>query len=105
MTNNFGVGFDIFSQNGPVVNPAFTRIHPARNIVYSCTESVEDNGEVIAWKLCHETGKLSFLSAANAHGTSTCYITIDKVKIWLQICLNSVLFLIFLSIKNISSWI
>ena len=90
MTNNFGVGFDIFSQNGPVVNPAFTRIHPARNIVYSCTESVEDNGEVIAWKLCHETGKLSFLSAANAHGTSTCYITIDKVKIWLQNCLNSI---------------
>ena len=68
-----------FSQNGPVVNPAFTRIHPTRNVIYSCTESVEDNGEVIAWKLCHETGKLSFLSAANAHGTSTCYITIDKV--------------------------
>ena len=105
MTNNFEVNFDFFSQNGPVVNPAFTRIHPARNIVYSCTESVEDNGEVIAWKLCHETGKLSFLSAANAHGTSTCYITIDKVKICLQIFLNSVDNNLLLSITIISPWI
>ena len=77
--NNSEINFNFFSQNGSVVNPAFTRIHPAMNVIYSCTESVEDNGEVIAWKLCHETGKLSFLSAANAHGTSTCYITIDKV--------------------------
>ena len=87
------------------MNPAFTRIHPSRNVIYSCTESVSDNGEIVAWDICPSTGKLSFLSSADAHGTSTCYITIDKVKIWLQICLKSVDNNLFLSIKNISPWI
>ena len=68
-----------FSKNVPVMNPAFTRIHPSRNVIYSCTESVSDNGEIVAWDLCPTSGKLSFLSSADAHGTSTCYITIDKV--------------------------
>ena len=70
-----------FSKNVPVMNPAFTRIHPSRNVIYSCTESVSDNGEIVAWDICPSTGKLSFLSSADAHGTSTCYITIDKVRI------------------------
>jgi len=66
------------SNNVPVMNPAFTRIHPSRNVIYSCTESVSDNGEIVAWDICPTSGKLSFLSSADAHGTSTCYITIDK---------------------------
>ena len=70
-----------FSQNIPVMNPAFTRIHPTRNVIYSCTESVQDNGAIVAWNLCPSTGRLTFMSAADAHGTSTCYITIDKVYI------------------------
>ena len=63
------------------MNPAFTRIHPSRNVIYSCTESVSDNGEIVAWDICPTSGKLSFLSSADAHGTSTCYITIDKVRL------------------------
>ena len=70
-----------FSKNVPVMNPAFTRIHPSRNVIYSCTESVSDNGEIVAWDICPTSGKLSFLSSADAHGTSTCYITIDKARL------------------------
>ena len=61
------------------MNPAFTRMHPTKNVVYSCTESVEDNGEIVCWEVCPETGKLTLLSSADAFGTSTCYITMDKV--------------------------
>ena len=65
-------------RNG-VMNPAFTRMHPTKNVIYSCTESVEENGEIVCWQVCPETGRLTLLSAADAFGTSTCYITIDKV--------------------------
>ena len=61
------------------MNPAFTRMHPTKNVIYSCTESVEEDGEIVCWDVCPETGKLSLLSSADAFGTSTCYITIDKV--------------------------
>ena len=61
------------------MNPAFTRMHPTKNVIYSCTESVEENGEIVCWQVCPETGRLTLLSAADAFGTSTCYITIDKV--------------------------
>ena len=59
-------------------NPAFSRMHPHKNVLYSCTESVVDNGKIVAWKLCPSTGKLSHLSTVCAQGTSTCYITIDN---------------------------
>ena len=61
------------------MNPAFTRMHPTKNVIYSCTESVEEDGEIVCWDVCPETGKLSLLSSADAFGTSTYYITIDKV--------------------------
>jgi len=64
---------------GEVHNPAFTRRHPTRNVVYSCTESVKEEGEVVAFALDGRTGALSqHCAPAKAGGFSTCYLTIHK---------------------------
>lgn len=62
----------------PVMNPAFSRFHPWKNVLYTVTESVAESGEVVSWSLNGETGTLTKLSSYSAGGTSTCYITVDK---------------------------
>mmetsp|Transcript_14505 Transcript_14505/g.36757 ORF Transcript_14505/g.36757 Transcript_14505/m.36757 type:complete len:435 (+) Transcript_14505:76-1380(+) len=61
-----------------VMNPAFSRFHPLHNVLYTCTESVAEEGEIVSWAVCPQSGKLSKLSSCGAGGTSTCYITLDK---------------------------
>jgi 6-phosphogluconolactonase (cycloisomerase 2 family) len=61
-----------------VMNPAFSRFHPKYNILYTCTESVAENGEILTWRVCRSTGKLTKLSSVDAGGTSTCYVTLDR---------------------------
>ena len=60
------------------LNPAFSRMHPTKNTLYACTESVEENGEIVSWNVHPQTGKLTKLGSADAHGTSTCYIILDR---------------------------
>lgn len=60
------------------MNPAFSQFHPQKNILYTCTESVAENGQVISWHVCPRTGRLSKMGSCDAGGTSTCYITLDK---------------------------
>ena len=63
-----------------VMNPAFSRYHPRLNVVYFCTEDIEENGKIFAYKLGAE-GDLEPLGApVDAGGTSTCYLTIDKAQ-------------------------
>mmetsp|Transcript_43534 Transcript_43534/g.100217 ORF Transcript_43534/g.100217 Transcript_43534/m.100217 type:complete len:478 (+) Transcript_43534:82-1515(+) len=59
-------------------NPAFLRFHPKKNLLYSCTESISEHGEVDTWDVCPETGKLTKVGSMDAQGTSTCYLTLDK---------------------------
>jgi len=59
-----------------IMNAAFTRFHPRKNIVYTCTEDIESNGRVIAYKV-HQSGRLEKIGEQDAGGMSTCYITID----------------------------
>lgn len=61
-----------------VMNPAFSRFHPSKNVLYTCTESVAENGEIHSWSVDANTGRMELLGTANAGGTSTCYITLDK---------------------------
>jgi len=61
-----------------VMNPAFSRVHPRKNVMYTCTESVAENGEIATWAVDAETGALTQRSVANAGGTSTCYMTLDR---------------------------
>ena len=61
-----------------VSNPAFMRIHPSKNVLYACTESVQENGVVAAWAVNPSTGKLTKVWETDAGGTSTCYLTIDS---------------------------
>merc|ERR1719161_3195254 len=60
------------------MNPAFSRFHPWKNVLYSCTESVAEDGEIISFEVCPRSGKLTKLSSCSAGGTSTCYLTLDK---------------------------
>jgi len=62
----------------PVMNPAFSRFHPGKNVLYTCTESVAEPGEVVSWQICPNTGELVRLSSFSAGGTSTCYMYLDK---------------------------
>jgi len=61
-----------------VMNPAFSRVHPRRDIIYTCTESVAENGQIDTWSVCPRTGRLDRVSRFDAQGTSTCYITLDR---------------------------
>ena len=64
---------------GKFHNPAFTRRHPTHNVVYACTESVQQEGQVIAFVLDGRTGALTeYCPSVGAGGTSTCYLTISK---------------------------
>lgn len=62
-----------------VVNPAFSRFHPRLNVVYTCTEDIENNGQIIAYAISPD-GTLKKISQADAGGTSTCYLTIDRCQ-------------------------
>jgi len=62
----------------PCMNPAFSRFHPRKNVLYTCTESVAEHGEIDSWQVDPKTGQLSKLHSCNAGGTSTCYIFLDK---------------------------
>lgn len=60
-----------------VVNPAFSRFHPRLNVMYVCTEDVEENGKIIAYRVYRDGGLIE-LGKVDAGGTSTCYITLDQ---------------------------
>jgi len=61
-----------------VMNPAFSRFHPEKNMLYTVTESVAEPGEIVSWRVCPLTGKLTKVGSKSAGGTSTCYITLDR---------------------------
>lgn len=61
-----------------VMNPAFSRFHSRKNVLYTCTESVAEAGEIVTWKVCSKTGLLTKLGSQSAGGTSTCYLTLDR---------------------------
>lgn len=64
---------------GAIHNPAFSRRHPTLNVVYACTESVKQEGQVVALKVDGATGMLvEHCTPVGAGGTSTCYLTIHK---------------------------
>lgn len=63
-----------------VLNPAFSRYHPRLNVVYCCTEDIENNGQIFAYNVSPE-GELTLMGPpVDAGGTSTCYLTIDKAQ-------------------------
>jgi len=59
-------------------NPAFLRYHPKKNVLYACTESIYEDGEIFAFNVDRKTGFLDPISRQSAGGKSTCYITLDK---------------------------
>ena len=46
-------------------------------MLYTCTEDIEKNGQIIAYNVGAD-GELTVLSSCDAGGTSTCYLTIDR---------------------------
>ena len=70
---------NILGDAAEVMNPAFTRLHPDLNVVYTCTEDIEKNGQILAYKI-NANGEATQISQVDAGGTSTCYLTIDKAR-------------------------
>lgn len=67
----------IGGEGSNVINPAFSRFHPRLNVVYTCTEDIEENGQILAYEVHHD-GSLTEMCRIDAGGTSTCYLTIDR---------------------------
>ena len=62
-----------------VHNPAFCRWHPKLDVVYACTESVKQEGQVLALALNGKNGALrEYCPPVGAGGTSTCYLTVYR---------------------------
>ena len=70
---------NVFGDPSQVINPAFCRFHPRLNVVYTCTEDIEENGQIFAYKIS-PNGEASLIGQVDAGGTSTCYLTIDKAQ-------------------------
>lgn len=67
----------ISGEGSKLINPAFSRFHPRLNVVYTCTENIEENGQIYAYEL-HSDGSLTEIGHVDAGGTSTCYLTFDR---------------------------
>lgn len=64
----------------PVMNPAFFRVHPQRNVIYACTESIKEQGEVVAFKVDPKSGALALHGREFAGGLSTCFLSVDHLE-------------------------
>lgn len=65
-------------KDSDVMNSAYSCMHPKKNILYSCTETIQEHGEILSWNVCKDSGKLDLLSRVDAQGSSTCYIELDR---------------------------
>jgi 6-phosphogluconolactonase len=63
-----------------VINPAFSRYHPRLNVVYTCTEDIDENGKIFAYSVGPNGEMTQLGDAVDAGGTSTCYLTIDRAQ-------------------------
>lgn len=77
LTDGSLVLLHISGEGSKVINPAFSRFHPRLNVVYTCTEDIESNGQILAYEI-HPDGSLTKIGHVDAGGTSTCYLTIDR---------------------------
>lgn len=67
----------IAGDSSEILNPAFSRFHPRLNVLYTCTEDIEENGLIVAFRI-DRNGGLTKMGEVDAGGTSTCYITLDR---------------------------
>jgi 6-phosphogluconolactonase len=59
-------------------NPSFLRFHPAKDVLYTCSESINQIDELWAYTFDRENGKLTQMcKPVSLHGRSSCYLTID----------------------------
>jgi len=71
-------GLSLLSVMPGIDNPAFSRYHPSRDILYTATESIHENGLVVAYKVDPFDGAIEEISRQDAGGASTCYLTVDR---------------------------
>jgi len=53
-------------------------VSPSHNILYACSESIQNNDEVGAFSVVPSTGELNLVSKQSASGKSACYLTLTK---------------------------
>ena len=61
------------------MNPSFVRFHENKPIFYTCTESIDENGHILAYRYSPK-GELTLIDDKEAHGKSTCYLTLSEDK-------------------------
>jgi 6-phosphogluconolactonase len=74
-----------------IINPAFLAIHPNHRFLYAVTEdplslgpNFDHSSYVSAYSIDSATGKLNLLNKLPTGGTSTCYLSIDKIGHYLM---------------------
>lgn len=63
-----------------VHNPAFMRYHPVKHVLYAATECIDRPGDVEAFFVDTDNGKLTRGASQSANGPSTCYLTLSHDK-------------------------
>jgi 6-phosphogluconolactonase (cycloisomerase 2 family) len=70
----------LWGETGGYLNPAYMDSVAEHNIVYTVTETILANGEIIGFELEKDTGKMKEVCRQSAEGRSTCYITIHRSR-------------------------
>lgn len=88
---------NIAGEKSSLINPAFSRFHPRLNVLYTCTEDIEENGQIIAYEIKPD-GELKKMGAVDAGGTSTCYVSFVIFLSYFALCtyfliLNSITYI------------
>jgi 6-phosphogluconolactonase len=70
-------------------NPSFIVLHPNRRFLYAVNEvhdvGAEKGGEVTAFAVDRDTGKLTQLNAQPSHGTDPCHLAVDATGRFLAV--------------------
>lgn len=65
------------AEDDQCLNPAFIRYHPKLQLLYTCTEDINNNGDLLCYAVSPSTGRLRKVGSVSAGGKSSCYITMS----------------------------
>jgi len=70
----------LVSVTNVIHNPAFLRWSPCHNILYACSESIQNEDTVASVAIVPLTGHAHLLAKQHTKGKSACYITLSKTS-------------------------
>jgi len=73
------------SEDTTLQNCAFLRGHPTKNLLYCVTESIQEEGLLVAFSMCSGSGRLREVARMGTFGRSSCYITLARDLTYLYV--------------------